>query len=418
LQNPLVHVTAELRDYQKSFRALSHNARMYLFTSVLMAFGMGVQLVLYNLYLFELGYREDLVGQVAAAVAVGVALGGVPAGLFYGRFGGKVSFGVAIVAAVLSMALRATSTEPFWLITWAAVNGLANSIFFVAIFPFITEQSAPDERPHLYGMNLAVWTGLMVAGSLVSGYLPGIWQSAAPGMSVLVSQRATLLMATLIGLIALVPVVRMRRDRPGAASAAPGRLLARPRNGRAIVTGAMVLALFGIVLGLTQPFYNVYFKRVFAANTELIGTLISMSQFMGLISALFVPMVVRRLGLVLAPALVMVAAAPLTLLMGLPIALGAIAAIFLLRVGLEWLAQTPLMNLIMEMVDPADRGAMSGVRLLTNYGAQALAGALGGWMVVNAGYGWLFATAAALQLLTGLTTWLLFNTKRVALETT
>jgi MFS family permease len=418
LRNPIQGVVSELHAYQLSFRALSHNARMYLLASILLAFGMGVQLVLYNLYLLELGFREDLVGQVAAAVALGVAIGGLPAGLFYARFGGKVSFGVAIIASVLSMVLRAVSTEPIWLITWAVVNGLANSIFYVAIFPFITDQSTPRERPHLYGMNLAVWTGLMVLGSLLSGYLPGLWHTAVPGLSLLSYHRITLLLAAVLGLLAVIPVRLMRRDKISAATVDIRRLLPQSQGGRAIVNGALVLILFGIVLGLTQPFYNVYFKRVFTANTELIGTLISLSQLMGLVSSLFVPTVVRRLGLVLGPAVVMAVAAPLTLLMGLPLTLGLIAIIFMVRVGLEWLALTPLMNLIMEVVDPVDRGAMSGVRLVTNYGAQALAGAAGGWVVVSAGYTSLFIIAALLQLLTGLMTWMLFNTKRVTLETT
>jgi predicted MFS family arabinose efflux permease len=150
----------------------------------------------------------------------------------------------------------------------------------------------------------------------------------------------------------------------------------------------------------------------------VIGTLISLSQMMGLISAVFVPVVVRRLGLVIGPAATISVAALLTLVMGLPVSLGLVAVVFLLRVGLEWLALTPFMNLVMEIVPPADRGAMSGVRLITNYGAQALAGALGGWLVVNTGYAWLFAAAAAVQLVTGFAVWALFHTRRVALETT
>lgn len=415
---PLHHLRDEVRAYALAFAEISHNARMYLLASVLLAVGMGVQLVLYNLYLIELGFAEDLVGQVAAAAALGVAVGGLPAGLFYSRFGGKVAFGLAVVAAVVSMALRALSVSPLWLITWAAVNGLANSLFFVSIFPFITDQSTPRERPHLYGLNQAVWTGLMVLGSFVSGYLPGLWPNVLPGFSPLIYQRLTLLAGTTLGFLALIPIALMRVPIGPTASTEQRRLLPGLASGRAIVSGAIVLALFGLITGLTTPFYNTFFLRTFASDTAVIGTLISLSQMMGLISAVFVPVVVRRLGLVIGPAATISVAALLTLVMGLPVSLGLVAVVFLLRVGLEWLALTPFMNLVMEIVPPADRGAMSGVRLITNYGAQALAGALGGWLVVNTGYAWLFAAAAAVQLITGFAVWALFHTRRVALETT
>lgn len=406
------HLLNELRSYWTAFGQISHNARMYLLISILMAVSVGIQLVLYNLYLFELGYDEDVIGQVAGAAALGVALGGLPAGLFYDRFGGKVAFGLATIGIAFSMALRGLSTQPGWLIVWAVTNGLANSIYFVSIFPFLTDQSTPLERPHLYGMNLAVWTCFMMVGSLISGYLPGLWRNLLPGADLVNLQRYSLLAAAGLGILAMIPISLIHGNELNTIKRGRHNLLPSPESGRAIASGALVLALFGIVMGLIQPFYNVYFKRVFQIDDVLIGTLLSLSQLMGLISALFVPLTVQRWGLVGGSTLIMMLAAPLTFIMGLPLPLLPIAIVFLLRVGMEWLASTPLMNLMMEIVSPADRGAMSGVRLVTNYGAQALAGGVGGWLVVHAGYMWLFAAAAAIQVIAGGAVWLLFHKKQ------
>jgi MFS family permease len=108
---------------------------------------------------------------------------------------------------------------------------------------------------------------------------------------------------------------------------------------------------------------------------------------------------------------------PFTLVMGLQLPIVVVAIGFLFRVGLESLSSTPLMNLLMEIVSPGDRGAMSGVRLVTSYGAQAVAGAVGGWLVVSGGYPWLFGIAAICQLLAGLSVWVLFRRREAALET-
>jgi MFS family permease len=406
-----------VRSYGMSFVRISDNARMYLVAAMLLAVGMGAFSVLYNFYLFELGYREDVVGQVAGAVALGVAVGGLPAGLFYDRFGGKAAFSLAVVGMALSLAMRALSTQPVWLLAGAALYGLTNAVFFVSIFPFITDQSSPVERAHLYGMNSAVWTAFMIVGSLASGYLPVVWSRIWPGLAVIVYQRVTLLGTAALGMAALAPIllIRVRHGEPAAQT--QRSLLPSQQSGRAILSGALVLSLFGIVLGLLQPFYNTYFLRAFALDTAAIAALLSLSQLMSLVSAVLVPVTVRRWGLVASTTFLALACAPLTLVIGLRLPLAIIALVFLLRIGLESLAGTPLMNLLMEIVAPADRGAMSGVRLVSSYGAQALAGGLGGWMVVRGGYGWLFGIAALFQVLAGSTVWLLFRRHEAALET-
>ncbi len=400
---------AEVSAYFASVGLISPNARLYLLAAALMAAAMGIQLVLYNLYLTELGYREDVVGQVAAAVALGVALGGIPAGLFYDRFGGRAAFRLSFLVSAVSAALRALAVQPTWLVIWAVVNGLSNSLLFVSIFPFITEQSTPAERPHLYGMNQAVWSGLMVVGSFVSGYLPGLWRAFVPAWNVAQSQQVTLLLAAGLGVFAFVPISYLKRLPPEARVERRTGLLPDRGSWPVMLSSALILALTGLVIGLTQPFYNVYFKNVFGLETASIGTLISLSQLTGLLSALMVPIAVRKLGLVYGPIMALLLASPLAVIMGLPGALAVIVIAFLLRGALEWLATTPIQNLIMESVSPKDRGAMSGVRLITNYGAQALAGAVGGWLVVTAGYAWLFAVVAGIQLVAAGSIWMLFR---------
>ena len=107
MQPPLyLRAIQELRDYGTSLKSFKPNARLYLAASMLMAVSMAIQNVLYNLYLIQLGYDEDFVGQAAAAVSLGIALGGIPAGLLYDRLGGKVTFRLATVGIVISMVMR------------------------------------------------------------------------------------------------------------------------------------------------------------------------------------------------------------------------------------------------------------------------------------------------------------------------
>ncbi|MCC7353087.1 MAG: MFS transporter [Anaerolineae bacterium] len=405
------------RDYVLAVRAFSHNARMYLLAATFLSVAMAVHAVLYNLYLLTLKYDEIMVGQVSAATALGVALGGPPAGLLYDAWGGKRTFTLATAAIALTMALRSLAVTPFWLLAWAFLNGLASALFFVSIFPFITGQSSPRERSHLYSMNTVVWAGFGMVGSLLGGYLPGFFAFGQASSGALAPQRASLLVAAGLGLLAVWPLasVRLVAQTPSQ-KGATGQERGNGRDWPAIGKGGLVMFGLGLITGLTSPFYNVYFARIFQAGSELVGNLFTLSQFMMLLASLMLPFLVHRWGLVQGPILVAMAAAPLTLAMGLPLPLVVVPA-FLLSVGLARLMDTPLQNLLMEAVHPSDRGTMSGVRLITNYGAQALAGWLGGQLIVGYGYFSLFAAAAAITLAVALLVWTLFHSRESTLET-
>jgi MFS family permease len=409
-------IANELRDYWVSIKSFQHNARMYLLASMLMAVGMAIQQVLYNLYLVELGFTEDFIGQVAAAVALGVAMGGIPSGLLYDRLSGRFTFPVATLGIVMSMVMRSLIVQPEWLIFGAVMNGVTNSIYFVSIFPFITGHSSTRERAHLYGANIAVWTGFMMLGSFLAGFLPGAWSNILSGPDVIQQHRMSLLTAAVVGALATFPFLRIRPlDMPP--TTRRRKILPSSESKGSILRGAIALFLVGMVIGLTTPFYNVYFKRIFAAQDTIIGTLFSLSQIMGLLSAFFLPYIVRRWGLVLGPSLVLMVNAPFIFAVGLPLPFTLISFLFLFSAGMERLGEAPLMNLVMEAVPPNDRGAMSGIRLISSYGAQALAGALGGWLIIRIGYSGLFTTAAGIQTLAAGAIWYFFRSRRQNLET-
>ena len=405
---PPMSIAREVRAHCTAIAAYSRDARMYLLASMFMAVSIAIQNVLYNLYLYELGLDERVIGQVAGAVAAGIALGGIPAGLLYDRFGGRFAFRLSTAAIALCMVLRVITTHPNMLVFWAAANGLAFSVYYVSIFPFITSSSQPRERPYLYASNLAVWTALMVVGSLVSGHIVELLASVLPNAAAIVHHRFALLSGAMIAVLAILPLSRMGNQNTRSDGARRG-LLPSARSGCAIARGAVVLVLMGLVVGLTSPFYNIYFKRVFGASEVLIGSLFSLSQLVALLSAFVLPYVIRRWGLVRSPSIILALTAPFLIAVGLEVPLAFVAAAFLVTAGMERLAEAPIMNLVMEAVEPTDRGAMSGIRLVCTYSSQAIAGAVGGWIVVDLGYSSLFVLAAGVVLLAACGLWFLFH---------
>ena len=84
----------------------NRNIRLYLIAWGLLAFGyIGIQGVLFNLYLLRLGYDPELIGLLVGSGQLVWALLALPAGLFGQRFGLRTSLILSYLIVGISMAL-------------------------------------------------------------------------------------------------------------------------------------------------------------------------------------------------------------------------------------------------------------------------------------------------------------------------
>ncbi len=79
--------------------------------------GLYIFVLLYNLYLLDLGYREDFIGWVSSAMSIGGIAGCLPAAAISRRLGLKQTliFGSAGVAVLLHAANRNSGVRSGWL---------------------------------------------------------------------------------------------------------------------------------------------------------------------------------------------------------------------------------------------------------------------------------------------------------------
>src|ERR1043166_6194326 len=82
---------------------------IFLFSENLYDFGLYIFALLYNLYLLDLGFREDFIGWVSSAMTAGNILGTIPSAFSTRRYGLKrtlicASAGVACTCAVRALA--------------------------------------------------------------------------------------------------------------------------------------------------------------------------------------------------------------------------------------------------------------------------------------------------------------------------
>src|SRR3569833_522008 len=109
----------------------------FLFAENLYDIGLYIFVLLYNLYLLDLGYREDFLGWVSSAMSAGSIAGALPGAAIVRKLGLKrtVICGSAGVA-VLCMCRTAAFGRP-WLIATAFVAGAHSSIWAVSLVPMV-----------------------------------------------------------------------------------------------------------------------------------------------------------------------------------------------------------------------------------------------------------------------------------------
>ena len=213
-------------EYVRRLGRFQRNARLYLVNNALSGVTAGIVLVLYNLYLYSLGYRADFVGFVLFAVTIGAGVAIFPAGLIIDRLSGKT----ILISSNLLVALAAIGQflfrQPVPLLASSFVEGVAFAFLLVINAPFLTRNSSPPERPDLFSVNISIGLITLVIGEVVGGALP-IWFRSlswlmAPlppwAVHILASQpdprsyQLSLLFAGLIAAPSLIPLLMLRND--------------------------------------------------------------------------------------------------------------------------------------------------------------------------------------------------------------
>ena len=215
-------------EYARRLGRFQRNARLYLINNALSGVTAGIVLVLYNLYLYSLGYHTDFVGFVLFAVTIGGGIAIFPAGICVDRFSGKAILIWSNLLIGLAAMGQILFRQPVPLLVSGFVEGVAFAFTLVVNAPFLTRNSSLQERPDLFSMNISLGLITLVVGEVLGGALPLWFRSqhwlmaplpawAAP---VLASQpdprsyQLALLFAGIIAAPSLVPLFMLHDNQP------------------------------------------------------------------------------------------------------------------------------------------------------------------------------------------------------------
>ncbi len=355
---------------------------LFLASAALFNFPLFIFFLHYNLFLLDLGFREDFVGTVNSAMRIGSMAGTIPAAFIARRFGlRKTMLGIVLMTSAAEV-FRALVGARLPLAGLAFASGCTFAVWAVTMAPLIAAAVRENRRASAYSAFFACMFATGIVGDSLGGVLPAL----------LHSRRAVLLCAAAFSALAVLPALRMMEfPRP------PAGARIYPRS-RFLALYLIPFAVWHLATGAFNPFNNVYFKRL-GFPDQRIGSIFAISQGVQVVALLAAPFLIRRLGLLNGIVVMMAATAfGLAALAAHPPGAAA-AATYMAYMAFQWMSEPGLNTLLMNRIPQREHGGASALNYVVAFGAQALAAFGGGALLSRYGYGPTIAGAAALALL-------------------
>lgn len=365
--------------------------------SALITLGNYIFLLLYNLWLLDRGFREDVIGQVTGAMTAGMVAAIIPAAAFIRRYGLRVSILVAILGNAAAMTLRTLDGGPATLIASGFLSGVLFSLWAVSFSPAIAGVTDERNRPIAFSLNCSIGMALGIVGGLAGGHLPALLTHFNPSVGVMGAKRLGILVGACIIALAAIPASRLRFKHVSAETESK----VYPR-GRFIVGFLAALFAWQIAIGAFTPFFNVYFATRVHMNVESIGMVFSGAQLASVFVVLAAPAVLRRLGLVTGIAAMQLATG--LSLASLALAHTATIATFgyTTYMSFQIMSEPGILSMLMSRVNPSERSGASALWFFIYSAGGGVAALSAGTAIPRFGYPATLVAAALMALFSAL----------------
>jgi MFS family permease len=391
--------------YWQVLRSFSPNLQRFLIASaVVTTVVFGIQAVLQNLFLLRLGFDAKFIGLVLGLGQLVWAIAALPAGRVSNRLGLLNGWLVGIAFYTFGMGLMLLVENlpkplwPLWLIGCQAIMMVGVALITVNIPPYLMFVTGEQERPHAFAVFQAIIPATAFAGSLLAGWLPGLF---AGSLGMTLDQAAPYRLALWVGpilfLLATLPVWKADRGKKAMYDT-------QQKDGKPAPLG--LLAFFGVLVylsaiseGIVRTFFNVYLDAGLSVPPAQIGAIMGLAQLLPIGAALAVPIFMARwgTGYVLVVATLGIAASMLLLAVGL--AVWMVASAYMAVIAMVTIMATARDMLGQELVTPRWRTTISAVAMIGLALGWSTASMAGGYLIEAQGYGALYFVGATLALL-------------------
>ena len=385
-------------EWVHTIKSFNLNIRNFMIANFCTQIGMGVFMVMYNIYIKELGLSESVNGSVVSLNALALVFMLVPAGIISDRLGRKKLIVAGTILTVCMLVMRSLVSTEQSILALAFCTGLVWAFVQVSGVPFLAENSTAQERMHLFSIHFSLVTVANVIGNLLGGVMADAFQFF--GMPIVESIRYALLVGCVIFLVGLPFMLKVKSPSRKVRFEAKKENITtehaheKPNlkhNLKMVALFSVSNLLIGIGAGLVIPYLNLYFANRFDASNSTIGLILALGSAMTAVAMLLGPILVARVGKVKALIIFQFASIPFLFLTAFTNSLLLAAIGFLMRQALMNAGNPITSAIAMEVVDDRYKGFANSVNQMIFNVGWALMGLPAAWLVTAYGHYWGYA---------------------------
>lgn len=391
----------------------SRNAQWFLLSTIISGITFSGFNLFFNIYLRSRGLDLDFIGLLNAIPSAAALIVGVPMGILSDRMGRRRAMLLGLGVATLGgWGLVTAGTRPV-MIAMSGVMGIANSLYFLSMAPFMMGVSRERERTLLFSLNFGLTTISGAVGNLLAGQLPAWFgQTLGIGAESPLAYQAVLLASVLGGGLGVIPIWLIREAHwPGPRQTPPigladFRNLIRP----AVLRMAVPNFLIGFGAATLIPYLNLFFKGQYAIDDASLGVLFSLSATLTGVATLVGPRIAETLGgKIKAIAFTQATSVVFLLVMGFAPSFQISGLAFLMRGALMNMSSPLYSAFTMEQSPERERGAVNSMLQLMWEVGWTVGPYISGVVQARYGFAPLFISTATLYSLAIGLMWLFFR---------
>ena len=392
---------------------LTTATRRFLVGCALMGAAQSVPWTLIALYLDRLGYTKSQIGAVQSCDGWGKLAMAIPAAFMLARRRTPPVLVASALVAGIAYCMLPWMPTPGLVMACNLLAGLAWSVHYVAIAPFLFRHSHARQQAGVFGLADAVHTAAAVLGA----YLGGRGAAALTHWIGDETRALAWVVASggVLALCATIPYARIEEDEPAPARRTP--LLPLLKRERVLLLRfAFPQLLIGLGASISIPFLGLYFQDRFGRSPGDFATLQALAALLMTAGYLVTPFAIARAGYVKSIVGFELCSIPFFVLLAFTTSLEVAIGAFLLRAGLMNAATPVLKNLAMRATPEGARELQNGMTSLVNSIGWVLGPPIGGWVLDRGedNYKWLMLATVAIYLVAAsVTGWLLGPLERV-----
>lgn len=282
--------------YFAAIGSFDRNIKLFLTVTAFRGLVIAVLQIVFNLYLYSLGYDTRFIGVINAVNSLATLLVSVPLGYIADRIGRRpvlLAGGVAYPLALLGLSIVHSTTG---LLIFNFLFGAVSATYWVAGVPLLYAGTREHERVQAFSINSFLLWGLGPLGALLSGqvveiaaHVLGVSASSAQAL------RFGMFLMVVLGAGGAVPYLFLQEP-PTSTRSSAGETPPAGRIARLFVQLLVPDAILAFGIGAILTYMQLFFHLRFHLDPGPIGIIIAAGGIIAGVGTLSTPLVARRWG--------------------------------------------------------------------------------------------------------------------------